>query len=174
MRKPKERRFETADQTKGDFKPPLLGLLARAFPPASVTLLWRSPSSSARRNSRNPTSSRRSRNALIENAGIAGRPSPGHGRHDHSLAGACAVTRSALYPEYTGTIGEEILKCRRRPRADRDAGATRQIRSRDDRTSSGSTTPMPWSCGGLSPSKKQIRTISDLRNHPELEVRADP
>ncbi len=78
-----------------------------------------------------------------------------------------------VYPEYTGTIGEEILKTKQPLSRRRDArGARRNSTSACPRTSA-STTPTRSSCAATEADRLGIRTISDLRAHPELKVRAD-
>ena len=101
---------------------------------ASVTRSRRIRSSSAQRNSPNRTSLARSRKRSCERP--ASRPSTGREWAAPSFSGRrCAAGRSIVYPEYTGTIGEEILKTKERlsPEEMR-AGAGKVRRRHDGRT----------------------------------------
>ena len=84
-----------------------------------------------------------------------------------------------LYPEYTGTIAEEILKDRSATGRIR-GGEQAKIRDSLAKFGIGMTEPLGFNNTYALVMRRDharrlgIRSISDLRNHPELKIRSHP
>src|SRR5688572_24482495 len=154
-------------QKNGDFKSPLLGLLLalcflQAAPCVAEPVLIGS-----KKFTESYVLAEIARRSL-ENAGITNEHRQGMGG-TIILWQALRSDQIALYPEYTGTIGEEILKA---------SPTTTVAEMRDELAKSGvgmtgelgfnNTYALVMQRGVAG--RKQIRRISDLRNHPELKL----
>ena len=75
-----------------------------------------------------------------------------------------------VYPEYTGTISQELFKSKTPMDAARHEYSS--WRRKDWRSASrlASMTPMPWRCRKTLAQKLGIKTLSDLAKHPELRL----
>ncbi len=151
---------------KGGFKPPLLGLLAtlfvlRALPCCAEPVLV---------GSKKFTESY----VLGEIAKRKLYDTPEGAEHRQGMGGtiilweALRAGQIEVYPEYTGTIAEEILKANRRL-------SVKELRDALEKFGVGITEPLGFNntyALVMRRSEAQrfgLRTISDLRNHPELK-----
>jgi osmoprotectant transport system permease protein len=158
--------FKPPTQKRGGFKPPLLGLLA------TLCLLGASPSPAepilvgSKKFTESYVLAEIAKRSL-ENAGVPTEHRQGMGG-TIILWQALRTDQIALYPEYTGTIGEEILKVS-------PATTAAEMREQLAKSGVGMTGELGFNntyalvMQRTAAERKQIRRISDLRNHPELK-----
>ncbi len=163
----KEQQFETAHHLKmGGFKPPLLGLLAalcvlRASTSAAEPILVGS-----KKFTESYVLAEIAKRAF-EDAGIATEHRQGMGG-TIILWEALRTGQIGFYPEYTGTIGEEILKAS-------PSTSTTEMRTQLEKSGVGMSGELGFNntyalvMQRAAAERSQIQKISDLRNHPELK-----
>jgi len=151
---------------KGDFKSPPLGLLAALFLAQAATGLAEPIIIGSKKFTESYVLAEIAKRAF-ENAGIAT-------EHRQGMGGTIILWQAlhgdqiALYPEYTGTISEEILKAppsisaekMREQLAKLGVGMTGEL---------GFNNTYALVMRRTMAEQKAIRTIGDLRNHPELK-----
>jgi osmoprotectant transport system substrate-binding protein/osmoprotectant transport system permease protein len=158
--------LQTADRIKRAVcKPPLLGLLA------TLCVLPASPCSAepiligSKKFTESYVLAEIAKRA-IENTGVAM-------EHRQGMGGTIILWQAlkneqiAIYPEYTGTIGEEILKT--------PSATAAEMREQLAKVGVGMTGELGFNntyalvMRRVTAEQKAIRTIGDLRNHPELK-----
>jgi osmoprotectant transport system permease protein len=158
--------LEPPTKKKGGFKPPLLGLLAalcvlRASPSLAEPFLVGS-----KKFTESYVLAEIAKRAL-ENAGVPIEHRQGMGG-TIILWQALRSDQIGFYPEYTGTIGEEILKAS-------PAMTSAEMRQQLAKSGVGMTGELGFNntyalvMQRAVAERKQVRTINDLRNHPELK-----
>ena len=158
--------MKPSTKKKGGFKPPLLGLLA------ALCLLRASPSLAepilvgSKKFTESYVLAEIAKRAL-ENAGVSPEHRQGMGG-TIILWQALRTDQIGFYPEYTGTIGEEILKTP-------PATTSTEMREQLAKSGVGMTGELGFNntyalvMQRTAAERKQIRRISDLRSHPELK-----
>lgn len=157
--------LKSPTQKKGDFKSPLLGLLGmlcvlRAVPCSAEPILIGS-----KKFTESYVLAEIAKRA-IGNAGLATEHRQGTGG-TIILWQALKNEQIAIYPEYTGTIGEEILKA--------PSAIVAEMREQLAKSGVGMTGELGFNntyalvMRRVTAEQKAIRTIGDLRNHPELK-----
>jgi len=166
-RAPRSGDLKPPTNKKGDFKSPLLGLLAAlSLVPASPSLAEPILIGSKKFTESYVLAEIAKRS--LENAGITNEHRQGMGG-TIILWQALRSDQIALYPEYTGTIGEEILKMA-------PATTATEMREQLGRFGVGMTGELGFNntyalvMQRAAAEQKQIRRISDLRKHPELKL----
>jgi osmoprotectant transport system permease protein len=165
-RGPRSGGLKPPTQKKGDFKSPLLGLLlAISFLPAPPC--FAEPVLVGSKKFTESYVLAEIAKRLLDNAGVPTEHRQGMGG-TIILWQALRSDQIGLYPEYTGTIGEEILKTSA-------ATTSAQMREQLAKSGVGMTGELGFNntyalvMQRTSAEQKQIRRISDLRNHPELK-----
>ncbi len=148
---------------KGGFKPPLLGLLATLFVLRALPCCAEPVLVGSKKFTESYVLAEIAKRA-IENTGVPTEHRQGMGG-TIILWQALRSDQIGLYPEYTGTIGEEILKTTTSAEmcaqlAKFGVGMTGEL---------GFNNTYALVMQRTAAEQKQIRRISDLRNHPELK-----
>jgi osmoprotectant transport system permease protein len=158
--------LKSPTKKKGDFKSPLLGLLATLLVAQAATCIAEPIIIGSKKFTESYVLAEIAKQA-IENSGIAT-------EHRQGMGGTIILWQAlrgdqiALYPEYTGTISEEILKAppsisiadMREELAKAGVGMTGEL---------GFNNTYALVMRRTTAEQKAIRTIGDLRNHPELK-----
>ena len=151
---------------KGGFKPPLLGLLATLFVLRALPCCAEPVLVGSKKFTESYVLAEIAKRA-IENAGVPTEHRQGMGG-TIILWQALRSDQIGLYPEYTGTIGEEILKTP-------PTTTPTEMRAQLAKFGVGMTGELGFNntyalvMQRTAAEQKQIRRISDLRNHPELK-----
>ena len=105
----------------------------------------------------------------LQKAGFTVEHKAGNGRHRSFCGKHCAAAIFQLYPEYTGTITEEILKTKQPLSTDAMRALLRQ-EGVGMTGESGFNNTYALVMQRDRAAKLGIRKISDLRNHPDLNI----
>ena len=152
---------------KGGFKPPLLGLLAALCVLRASTSQAEPILVGSKKFTESYVLAEIAKRSL-ENAGVPTEHRQGMGG-TIILWQALRTDQITLYPEYTGTIGEEILKVS-------PATTAAEMREQLAKSGVGMTSELGFNntyalvMRRTLAEQKQIRRISDLRNHSELKL----
>ncbi|MFZ1218253.1 MAG: glycine betaine ABC transporter substrate-binding protein [Chthoniobacterales bacterium] len=158
--------LQSPTEKKGDFKSPLLGLLLALFL-LQAAPCWAEPILVGSKKFTESYVLAEIAKRAMENAGVATEHRQGMGG-TIILWQALRSDQIGFYPEYTGTIGEEILKAS-------PTTSPAEMREQLAKDGVGMTGELGFNntyalvMERAAAEQKQIRRISDLRSHPELK-----
>ncbi|HEX8491022.1 MAG TPA: glycine betaine ABC transporter substrate-binding protein, partial [Chthoniobacterales bacterium] len=164
---PRSGDLQSPTEKKGDFKSPLLGLLLALYLMQAAPCLAEPILVGSKKFTESYVLAEIAKRTL-ENSGLPTEHRQGMGG-TIILWQALRTNQIGLYPEYTGTIGEEILKTS-------PATTAAEMREQLAKFGVGMTGELGFNntyalvMQRAAAEQKQIRRISDLRNHPELKL----